>query len=133
MFRQRLKTLLGSALVLGAITAAPAQAKADEVQQLLLGLVNVNVFVDGDVGDIYVNDVNVLSENFVLVNVEDVLNGFEIAILDNLISNNVIASCNQWFLNDVLSGNNILDANQTVVGILSDQDVVYAVYQCCDP
>ena len=133
MFRQRVKTLLGCALVLGAVTAAPARAKADEVQQLLFGLLNVNVYVDVDVGDIHINDVNILSENFVLVNVEDVLNGFEIAILDDLISNNVIASGNQDFLNQVLSDNNILDANQTVVGILSDQDVVYAVYQCCDP
>lgn len=89
------------------------------VGQLLSGLINVNIgAVQVDVSD------NQILNDFTLVNVENVLNGAQIDILNNSINNNPIASNNQEILTNLLQGANIITGNQVVVGVLGGTQLV---------
>ena len=103
--------------VLGAAVATPAAAapQTANVGQLVSGLVNVNigaVQVDIETGDITV------------VNVEDVLNGAQIEILNNVLNNSPILSNNSNILNNLLQNADIITENQVVVGVLSGGIIV---------
>jgi hypothetical protein len=113
-------------LVFGAMTVAPRNAKAQDVNQLFNGLVNVSINIQNLT--VIVDDVDILSDNFIVVNVEDVLDEVEINVLSELIDVSDVASFNRDILTDILQDFSILDQSQTVIGVLSDQDVVYLYY-----
>jgi hypothetical protein len=120
MFQQRMKAVLVPVALACAFALVPSTAKADLVDNLVVSLINVNVEVE-DV-NVYINDVDILDYNY--VNVRDVLNDVDIAVLLVEIEDSPIASKNQNFLNNLLQNAEILD-DQIVVGVLSDQKVIY--------
>ena len=117
------KAVAFSALALAAWTSTPSQAKADDVTDLFAGLVNVVIVIDNFDNLVYVNDVDILDYDY--VNVLDILNEDDIAILSVLIEESPIASFNQVILDDILQFYDVLNADQIVVGVLSDQGVIY--------
>ncbi len=118
-----LKAVLIPALVLGALTYTPARAKADDLEDLLQGLLTVVVDIDRFNDLVYINDVDILDYNY--VNVSDVLDDFGIEILSIVIDEVPILSFNQGLLDDILQFEGVLDGDQVVVGVLSDQGVIY--------
>ncbi len=111
------------ALALGTFTFASPVAKADDVEDLYDGLVNVVVHIDEFDNLIYVNDIDVLDYNY--VNVADILDDDSIGVLSALIDEDPIASFDQGLLDDILQFNNVLNTDQIVVGVLSDQGIIY--------
>jgi hypothetical protein len=96
-------------------SSAVAQNQTANVGRLVSGLLNVNiqnVQVDVETGDITV------------VNVQDVLQDFEITILETVIIRNVRVLENAEILTNLLREANILTDSQIVVGILSGPLIV---------
>jgi hypothetical protein len=96
-------------------SSAVAQNQTANVGRLVSGLLNVNiqnVQVDVETGDITV------------VNVQDVLQDFEITILETVIIRNVRVLENAEILTNLLREANILNDSQIVVGILSGPLIV---------
>jgi hypothetical protein len=92
------------------------QQQESTVGQLASGLLTVQVGnVQLQIGDITLQD---------LILVQDVLQDFEITILERLIIQNVRILENANILTNVLRDANILTDSQVVVGILSDQVVI---------
>ncbi len=120
---KKVTALVLPALVVGALTLAPARAKADVVDDLYASLVQVVVDIDEFDNLVYINDVNILDYNY--VNVSDVLSDDDVAILSILLDDDPIASFNQGLLDDILQFNQVLDQDQIVVGVLSDQGIIY--------
>jgi len=113
--RPKLSMLVVMGLMLAAALAmSPSPARAQDADTLLQGLINVNV-----------QDVRTNINDFKVVNVRNVLNNNEINVLNNSINNSPIASQNQNFLNNLLREAKLLNKNQIVVGVLSDQKTIY--------
>lgn len=118
-----LKAFAMAALALGAFTFAPAKATADEVRHLEKSLIKVVVDLDAKHDLITVNHINILDYNYVPIT--DVLDDVNVGVLTGLLNENDIASFNQGVLDDILQFAGVLDQNQIVVGVLSDQGIIY--------
>lgn len=124
-----MKTILMSLLLVSTMSllgnrAAAQQNKTMSAQDLVKtlstvttqnGLINVGG-VNVDVSNVTVQD---------LVTVQRVLNNAEITALNNLLNNNQVSVD----LSSLLRRANVLNKNQIIVGVLSDQDRIRFVTQ----
>jgi hypothetical protein len=90
-----------------------AQTSSDAVNNVLVGLLAVNIS--------QVN-VDILNDVVVTVDVRNVLNDADIAILTNFLNDNTVTIDN--VLNNLLREADIISNNQIVVGVLSGQFLI---------
>lgn len=115
-------TFLGS-------TSASAQKKKTNTAQMLTQNLQNTTTQNGliNVGGISVPISNVTVQD--IVTVQSVLNNAEIDILNNSLNNNEVLKNITVDLTNLLRNANILNQNQVIVGVLSDQDRIRFVTQ----
>lgn len=121
-------TLVASMTFLGTTDAQAQQKKTMTAQQVSSPLNNTTT----QTGLINVGGVQVPISNITvqdLVNVQNVLNNAEINILNNSLNNNEVLKNITVNLTNLLRDAKILNKNQVIVGILSDQDNIRFVTQ----
>lgn len=119
---------IASLSLLGATSASAQQKKTMTAQDLTQTLTNTTT-QDGiiNVGGVPVTVGNVTVQD--LVTVQNVLNNAQIDVLNNSLNNNEILKGITVNITDLLRDAKILNQNQVIVGILSDQDRIRFVTQ----
>ncbi len=129
-----MKTLLIACMLLATLeisswqTASAQQKKTTTAQDLTQSLSNTTT-QNGliNVGGVSVPISNVTVQD--LVTVQNVLNNAEIDVLNNSLNNNEVLKNVTVDLTNVLRDAKILNQNQVIVGVLSDQDNIKFVTQ----
>jgi hypothetical protein len=121
-------TLFAAINVLGTNAASAQQKKTMTAQDLTQNLQNTTT-QNGliNVGGVSVPISNVTVQD--LVTVQNVLNNAEIDILNNSLNNNEVLKNVTVNLTNLLRDARILNKNQVIVGVLSDQDRIRFVTQ----
>ncbi|WP_207494947.1 hypothetical protein [Aridibaculum aurantiacum] len=118
-----MKALLMSFALLAmfAVNADAQQKKTSTAQTLTQSLSQVTT-QNGliNLGNLSVNVSNVTVQD--VVNVQNVLNNAEISLLNDALNGNNVLNNVSVDLSNLLRNANILNKNQVVVGVLSDQD-----------
>jgi hypothetical protein len=117
-----------AALATGVQSVSAQQKKTTTAQDLTQNLTNTTT-QNGliNVGGVSVPISNVTVQD--LVTVQNVLNNAEIDILNNSLNNNEVLKNVTVNLNNLLRDAKILNKNQVIVGVLSDQDRIRFVTQ----
>jgi hypothetical protein len=126
------KTIVGSLLLLlltvFSVTVQAQNKKTNNAQSLTQALENTTT-QNGliNVGGVSVPISNVTVQD--LVTVQSVLNNAQIDVLNNSLNNNEVLKNVTVDLTNVLRDAKILNKNQVIVGVLSDQDKIRFVTQ----
>ena len=117
------------AMNFAAINPAAAQQKKTTTAQTLLQNLQQTSIQNGliNVGNVSVSVNNITVQD--LVTVQNVLNNANIEILNNSLNNNEVLKNISIDLSNLLRNAKILNQNQVIVGILSDQDRIRFVTQ----
>lgn len=131
---KRMKTLmmtlvLAVSLTLLGTTSAEAQTKKTTTAQQLMQNLQTTTTQNGliNVGGISVAVSNVTVQD--LVTVQSVLNNADIRVLNDALNNNEVLKNISVDLYNLLRNANVLNKNQVIVGVLSDQDRIRFVTQ----
>ena len=118
---------LFAGLTMGAANTADAQDKKTTTAQTLLSTLGQTPIQNGliNVGNVSVDVSQVTVQD--LVTVQSVLNNANIEILNNALNNNEVLKNITVNLTNLLRDAKILNKNQIIVGILSDQNALQFV------